>query len=69
MGMPKGSIQGFLSDPCLQGTLAFISSNPSKISKDNIQNTMLGCVRGKSCDVGKIAIYDTSSSSILCKSL
>lgn len=60
---------GFTGSPCLSGTLAAISSNPDLLTKDNIITTQFGCVRGKPCNCGELAIYDTNFGDIICRKL
>lgn len=64
-GLPAGSF----ANPCLQGTLAFITDDSAGLTQADIQTTQMGCVRGEPCPCGSVAIYDTQLSGIVCSQL
>lgn len=68
MGMVNGC-SGLQGSPCLQGTLAFLSSNPDTLTQNSIYTTQLACVRGEPCPCDQVAIFDTSYGGIVCRSL
>ena len=68
MGLPK-KCNGVESQPCISGTLAFITNNSSQFKRDNINQSLLACVNGTSCPCGQVALFDTKVGSIICKSL
>lgn len=57
-----------LSNPCLVGTLAFITPT-SEFSVADINRIPLACVKGKSCPSGYINIYDTDFNGIVCEKI
>ncbi len=59
---------GSVYNPCLEGTLAFISNDSDAFVASSIDRTPLGCVAGQHCGCGDIAIYDTKLGSVVCKS-
>lgn len=65
----QSNCNGYHSSPCLQGTLAIVTSNPDSITSTNYSSQRFGCVSGSPCDCGQAAVYDTNSNSIICKSL
>lgn len=69
MGLPRGCTGGVITNPCLQGTLAFISNNPDALTQAEITTTQLGCVRGEPCPCGQVAIFDTNYGNVVCKQL
>jgi len=54
--------------PCNQGVLAFISDDATNFTADNINDTLLSCVRGTACPAGQVNVYDTNLNGIVCKS-
>ena len=68
MGLPSGC-SGLFGDPCLQGTLAILSSNPDTVNAQNITTAQYACVRGEPCPCGQIAIFDTNFGGIVCRQL
>lgn len=68
MGAASGC-SGLDNNPCLQGTLAFLSSNPDSLNQRNIATTQVACVRGLPCPCGMVAIFDTSFGNIVCRQL
>ncbi|MEM3063362.1 MAG: hypothetical protein QW303_07455 [Nitrososphaerota archaeon] len=68
MGMPNGC-NNFLGNPCLRGTLAFLSSDSSSMTQGDIFNTPVACVRGKPCPCNQVAIFDTNLNAIVCREL
>ena len=68
MGGSSGC-NGININPCLQGTLAALSSNPDSVSQANIYLSQFACVRGEPCPCGQIAIYDTNYNGIVCRTL
>lgn len=60
---------GLAGSPCLQGTLAALSSNPDTINAQTVLSAQFACVRGESCPCGQIAIFDTNFGGIVCKQL
>lgn len=67
-GQP-GCSPGVTYNPCLQGTLAFISDDSSSMTQADINVTQLGCVRGEPCPCGQVAIYDTNLNGVVCRVL
>lgn len=67
-GGPRGC-SGLFDDPCLQGTLAVVTSNPESITRQNILAGQFGCVRGEPCPCGQVAIFDTNFGGIICRAL
>jgi len=57
-----------LSSPCLQGTLALITNNPDNINETTIFLSQFGCVSGDPCPCNTLAVFDTNSGTIVCKS-
>lgn len=68
MGGSNGC-SGLNSNPCLQGTLAFITDNPDSLRQSNIATSQLGCARGNPCPCGQVAIFDTNFGNIICRQL
>lgn len=68
MGQAKGC-SGIISNPCLQGTLAILTSNPDLITSKNIINDQFACVRGEPCPCGQVSIFDTNYGGIVCRTL
>lgn len=68
MGMQNGC-SGLEGSPCLQGVLAFLSSNPDTLTQNDITTTQLACVRGNPCPCGQVAIFDTNFGAIVCRQL
>ena len=68
MGLPR-QCNGASGNPCLQGTLAIISANPSALTQADIDVVQYGCVAGTSCPCGQVAIYDTNFNGIVCREL
>lgn len=69
MSLPNPDSEIKDSNPCLRGTLAFVSDNPSFMTKESALTTLMGCVKGEPCPTGKVAIFDTQSHTISCKVL
>lgn len=67
-GSPRGC-SGLLFNPCLEGTLAFVTGTPDTLTQTNMVNAQLACVRGESCPCGQVAIFDTNFGGIVCRSL
>jgi hypothetical protein len=67
-GLQKGC-SGAVSSPCLQGTLAAISSDPDNLTRANILTSQFACVRGESCPCGQATIFDTNFGAIVCREL
>lgn len=67
MGMGSGC-GGPVGNPCQQGTLAFIGE-AQNINLSTYGNTLIGCVAGKSCPCGQVAIYDQGYGGVLCRTL
>lgn len=68
MGMANGC-SGIQHNPCLQGTLAFISGTPDRLTQRDITTTQLACVRGEPCPCGQVAIFDTNYGNVVCRQL
>lgn len=68
MGQANGC-SGLQGNPCLQGTLAIISSNPDNLTQLNLPATQLACVTGEPCPCGQVAIYDTNYGGVVCRPL
>lgn len=69
MGLPNGCTGGYVANPCLQGTLAFVTDDSADFGQADIDTTPVGCVRGEPCPCGTVAIYDTQVGAITCKVL
>jgi hypothetical protein len=70
MGMANpGGCNGLFGNPCLQGTLALLSSNPDTVNINDLAISQYACVRGEPCPCGQISIFDTNFGGIVCKSL
>lgn len=67
-GMVSGC-SGLFGNPCLQGTLAAITNNPSSITQETLFNTQFGCVAGPPCPCGQLAIFDTNLGQIICNTI
>jgi hypothetical protein len=68
MGQPLGC-SGLAGSPCLQGTLAALSSNPDLINAQSVLTAQFACVRGEPCPCGQVSIFDTNFGGIVCKTL
>lgn len=68
MGGPNGC-DGNLYNPCLTGTLAFITDNSDNFNLSMVDKTPLACVRGNPPPCGQVSIYDTRLGSIINKAL
>lgn len=66
MGLPN-QCNGSLGNPCLQGTLAFITDNPDTFTQSDINTTQLACVRGEPCPCGFVSLFDTNYGAIVCR--
>ncbi len=60
---------GFFNNPCLQGTLAVLSSNPDGLNQQNVLTSQFACVRGESCPCDYMTIYDTNYGGVICRKL
>lgn len=60
---------GNYSNPCLQGTLSFLTNNPDSFTADQSIYTPLACVAGDPCPCGQVALFDTNSETIVCRKL
>lgn len=68
MGLPL-ACDGVTGNPCLQGTLAYITDNSENVNINTIFTNQLSCVSGEPCPCGLIAIYDTNYGGIICKDI
>lgn len=60
---------GYDQSPCMKGVLAAVVENVETITSSNILSQQFGCVTGRPCPCGQVALYDIQSKGIVCKDL
>lgn len=68
----QNGIDGVYFNPCLQGTLAFVTSDSSTfdvLNPSTVQRTPMACVAAEPCESGQVAVWDTSYNGLVCKGL
>jgi hypothetical protein len=65
----QSNCDGYHSSPCLQGTLSIITNNPDSVTATNYSSQTYGCTTGHPCPCGEVAIYDTNSNTIVCRTI
>jgi len=63
------SCYGSTFNPCLQGTLSFITPNSDAFTSSSVERTPLGCVAVDDCPCGQVSVYDTSLGARVCKTV
>lgn len=68
MGGPNGC-SGISYNPCIRGTLAFITDDSDAFDSTYVQRVPLACVAGEPPPCGKVAIYDTNYGGLVYKTI
>lgn len=69
MGGQRGCNGGSPYNPCIQGTLAFVTADSDNFTSSSIDRTSLSCVTGEPCNCGEVALYDTQLGTVVCKTI
>jgi len=67
MGLQRGCDGQPVTNPCLRGTLAFITTDPDNFNSSQIDRIPIGCVEATPCPCGNVAIWDTNLGAVICK--
>lgn len=65
----QNGVGGVYFNPCLQGTLAFISDNSSEFDlydPSTVERIPMACVAAKPCPSGEVAVWDTNYNNLVC---
>lgn len=65
----QSSRGGALFNPCLRGTLAFVTDDSDTFTADSIQRIPLACVAADPCSCGQVAVWDTNMGGVVCKTI
>lgn len=63
------SCNGYSYNPCISGTLAFISTDSDSFNSSDVDREPLSCIEGIPPPCGQIAIYDTKLGEIIYKTI